>query len=333
VQKAHYLLGRLLTQSGDKEEGKKELQASEVLMKENLSRDHDRLADYLGENTGMGSGAKVPPAVMEGGAMQVDLEAVQQAEMFQKQIGPAVADSYNNLGAMAGSQKNFDAALKYFERAAEWNPALEGLDVNLGRAAFAAGQFEQAVPPLKRYIRSHPEDKDIRSALGLSQFIVKDYPGVLVTLQPIAAAPDTAPRVAFAYAESLVQTGDVKSGVEQLTALERRDPDAAAIHRALGEALAIGSDMKAAVHELETAIRLNPQSAESYDALGRLQLKQGNTTAAITSLEEAVKLAPQSSAVHYDLAAAYRQASRPADAAREMQQYEKLRDAGTPGAS
>jgi tetratricopeptide (TPR) repeat protein len=333
VQKAHYLLGRLLMQSGDTAEGKPELDAAQALSKANLSRDRDRLTDYLDENPGTGpqSNPQADPlsrmqasVVAEKPTSDVDPEAQRQVNDFRKQITPAVADSYNNLGAIAASEKNFRSALPYFEHAAEWNPAMEGLDLNLGRAAYAVGDFKEAIAPLTRYIHVHPEDRQMRSVLGLSQFILRDYTDTLATLQPIDADPATVPQVAYAYAESLVETGQIGSGVERLKSIESRTPNAAAIHRALGEALAKNGDPKSGAQELQTAIQLNPQSAESYDILGKLQLSQGDTLAAIASLERAVSLEAQDSTFHRDLAEAYQKASRTVDATREMQLYEQL---------
>lgn len=333
VQKAHYLLGRLLMQSGDTAEGKKELGAAQTLLNANLSRDRDRLSDYLEENHGMGSQPdpllRAQAAVVaQQSAPGADPEAQQQLDAFRKQIAPAVADSYNNLGAIAASEKNLGEALRCFEQAAAWNPTMDGLDLNWGRAAYAAGEFKQAIAPLTRYIHTHPDDVQMRSALGLSQFILRNYADTLRTLQPIEAAPEIAPQVAYAYAESMVETGQIPGGVERLKSLERRTPNAAAVHRALGEALALSGDPNAGTQELKTAIQLNPDSAESYDALGKLQLSEGDTTAAIASLERAVSLDTQTGSFHRDLADAYRKASRTADATREMELYDKLPRAG-----
>jgi tetratricopeptide (TPR) repeat protein len=330
VQKAHYILGRLLMQSGDTEEGKKELQAAEALTQENLSHDRDRLADYLGDDPRMSPGTGASSSIETNARMQMDSKAARQADAFEKQLSPAVADSYNNLGAIAGSQRNDRLAVTYFQRAAEWDPSLEGLDENWGRAAFTAGQFEQAIAPLKRYLRGHPGDKQMRAALGISLFMVSDYASARDTLQSIAEDPDEESQTGFVYAESLVRTGDASEGTARLTALVQRNPDSATFHRALGEALALSSDTTRAAQEFNAAIRLNPKDAEAYDALGRLQLAQGNTAAAVASLEQAVKLAGQNSSVHHDLAIAYRQASRPDDASREMRQFEALRATTVP---
>jgi Flp pilus assembly protein TadD len=171
----------------------------------------------------------------------------------------------------------------------------------------------------------------MRSALGLSQFILRDYVDTLITLRSIEANPAMAPQVAYAYAESLVETGQVSDGVDRLKSLESRTPKAAAIHRALGEALA-KSDPESATRELQTAIQLNPQSAESYGLLGKLQLSEGDTIGAIVSLEMAVRLEAQNSVFHHDLADAYRQVSRTADADREMKLYDKLHRIDVPQA-
>jgi tetratricopeptide (TPR) repeat protein len=324
VQKAHYLLGRLLMQSGDAEEGKKELQIAESLLQKNLSRDQDRLADYLGDTSGTGPGASILSSAETEAAKQIDPKAAMQADAFEKKVGPAVADSYNNLGAIAGSERDYSSALTYFQRTAEWNPTLEGLDENWGRAAFAAGQFQQAVPPLKRYLRGDPENKEMRGALGISLFMVGDYAASRDALRPIALDPDAEQQVRFTYAESLVKTGDIADGVDRLSTLEQNQPQSPTVHRALGEALAQAGDSIRAAQELETAIKINPKDAEAYDALGRLQMAQGNAEAAVLSLEQAVKLASQNGNLHHDLAIAYRQASRPEDAAREMQQFQAL---------
>jgi tetratricopeptide (TPR) repeat protein len=328
VQKANYLLGRLLMQSGDTEEGKKELQISQSLTLQNLARDHDRLADYLDESAGMSTSG--PSHQAAGVPKHFDPKLVEQADSFETQIGPAVADSYNNLGAIAGSSRKYGAALGYFERAAEWNPALEGLDENWGRAAFAAGQFTQAVAPLRRYLQRHSDDRDMRSALGISLCATGDYASARTLLQPIAADATTSDQTKMAYAEALVKTGDIQTATTFLTALEQRDASSAGVHRALGEALALDNNTERAGQELETAIRMNPEDAQAYDALGRLQLAEGDATAAVISLEHAVKLEARRGNLHHDLAIAYRQASRPEDAAREMQQYEALSMARLP---
>lgn len=292
VQKAHYLLGRLLIQTGDADDGKKEIVASQALLQQNLQRDKNQLSDYLqtkqDATADTASGLEMPMAVED---KKVDSEAARQTDEREKQLGPAIADSYNNLGAIAGSEGDYRSALQYFNQAAEWNPALPGLDINWGRAAFAAGAFAQAVSPLEHYLQAHPNDEAMREELGLSQFYTKHYADARKTIEPIEGQAGEAPLLKYAYAVSLIQTDDRDRGVTLLLAIEKENPNLAEVHRELGEIYAVEKS-HAAADELETAIRLNPADAEAHVAMARFELSRGNAKGAKANLEAALKLEP-----------------------------------------
>ena len=309
VQKAHYLLGRLLLQTGEVDEGKKEIAASQSLMQQNLRHDQNQLSDYLQtRQASQTSSAIAPEMPMTVEDKTVDPATSHQVDELEKNFAAPIADSYNNLGAIAGSQGDYRSALQYFEQAAEWNPTLPGLDINWGRAAFAAGSFAQAIAPLTHYLQTHPSDKDIRAELGLSQFSVKEYAAARTTLEPLDGTTNEAPQLQYAYAVSLIQTDNPASGVTHLLALEKLNPGVGEVHRALGEAYATAKSPGAA-DELETAIRLDPTDAAAHVDLARLRLAQGNTKAAVTHFEAALKLEPGNVDLQRELAAI----SRPRD--------------------
>ncbi len=167
VQKAHYLLGRLLMQTGDAEAGKQEIATSQALLQQNLHRAQNQLSDYMQTKKDAQTASSLAPEMpMTVNDHPVDPAAAQQVEQLEKQLAPAIADSYNNLGAIAGSKSDYVSALQSFEHAAEWNPSLPGLDLNWGRAAFSAGAFAQAIAPLNHYLQANPTDTAARAALG-----------------------------------------------------------------------------------------------------------------------------------------------------------------------
>ena len=85
----------------------------------------------------------------------------------------------------------------YFERSATWESIARRPGLQLrGRAAFAGSLFADAIMPLSRYVRSHPDDVGARSVLGISQFMTANYPGCIEALQPVIAKSDLAPQVA-----------------------------------------------------------------------------------------------------------------------------------------
>jgi tetratricopeptide (TPR) repeat protein len=310
VQKAHYLLGRLLLQTGDAEAGKQEIATSQALLKQNLQRDQNQLSDYLQTKKAAQAASALAPAMpMTVEDHAVDPAAAYQVDQLEKQLGPAIADSYNNLGAIAGSKSDYPVALNYFEHAAEWNPALPGLDINWGRAAFSAGAFSQAIAPLRHYLQTNPTDNDARAELGLSQFSVKDYAAARQTLQLLDGSAGEAPRLQFAFAASLIETGDEPNGISRLVALEKSNPNVGEVHRELGRAYARQKSPNATT-ELEAAIRLDPSDVEALIELARLELVQGNARSAIPHFEAAAKLQPQNAALQKELADASRPSAR-----------------------
>src|SRR6185312_17098932 len=133
---------------------------AQKLMTRTLAQDKSRFGNNSPGGNGMGgSGMNNDQISVEEHANKpVDSEAMKPVEDFEKRLAPALADSYNNLGAIAASGKNYVSAFDDFQRAAQWNPELPGLDYNFGRAAFMASRFQDAVPPLTRYLKAHPED-------------------------------------------------------------------------------------------------------------------------------------------------------------------------------
>jgi predicted Zn-dependent protease len=299
---------------------------------------------------------------------QLDPKAQSDAEADEKQLGPAIADSYNNIGVTAAKNDDYAAACDFFEKAEEWNPALDGLDYNWGRAAYAGHLYARAVAPLDQYVQSHPVDASMRAALGVSLFLAHDYGRAVKALEPIASRAGAPPAVVLVYGQSLVETGEYDSGIALLRTLTANDPQKATYHRALGEALARRHDLTEANGELRTALQIDPSDVEAkyylaitfiqlrqtktardilqdltksgsknpdvYYRLGKLQLEEADAKSAIQSLQAAAGLSPGSELIHQALATAYRQDSRPEDADRELKQAEAIHNAhGSAGES
>jgi tetratricopeptide (TPR) repeat protein len=207
VQRAHYLLGRLLVQTGHLDEAKTEMQISAGLLKQNLVHDQAKLKGAL-----MGEAASIAPFEHGPDQAPMDIKARQELEAFTARAAPAIADSYNNLGAIAAGANEFATATGYFEKAAKWNPSLEGLDYNWGRAAFSANFYAQAVPPLTRYLAAHPQEQGARKVLGISYFMLKDYAAVVRTLSPIEASLAATPQLSTMYTQSLALAHSEKKG-------------------------------------------------------------------------------------------------------------------------
>jgi tetratricopeptide (TPR) repeat protein len=326
IQKAHFLLGRILMQKGQQDAAHTEMNISRDLANKTLAQDKSKLAGLL--DTSGSPDAQVTAEEASGApplSAPTDPAALQKIEVLRDQIKLPAADSYNNLGALAATNNDYADAVMYFERAFVWNPSLEGLDYNWGRAAFAGSQFADAIMPLSRYLKAHPDDIGARSVLAISQFMTGNYSGCIDALEPAIGRADLAPQAEYVYAESMIRTGRTASGAERLRALEKLHPEIPDVHRALGAVLAQQGDKQRALEELRTAVQLSPRDANSHYDLGKIELESGDTAAAVPELEAAVRLLPNSEKFHQELADAYTAAHRPADAQKERETSNSLR--------
>lgn len=259
VQRAHYLLGRLLVQEGHADEAKEQMEISASLLKQNLVRDQVRLK-------GAPIGEAAAPPLLQSSAASADEKAKRELDEYTAQLAPALADSYNNLGVIAAGNNEFATATGYFTKAAKWNPDLEGLDYNWGRAAFSGGLYASAAAPLGRYLAAHPHDDGARRVLGISYFESRDYESVVKTMHPLEAQIADSPQLGYMYALSLALTGSYDDGISRLERLSKSNPSAD-VHRALGEAYASHGNYQQAADELRAALQLNGSDQEAKEQL------------------------------------------------------------------
>jgi tetratricopeptide (TPR) repeat protein len=308
INRVHYVLGRILLQTGRRDEGEKELKISEEIRQQipNPSKGQkaQKPASPIHEDT-PGKMAESPP---------VSAGDLKKAEQYSGQLAPQIADAYNNLGVAAAGRKDFAAALQLFQKAGEWNPGLETLDRNLGMAAFYANQYDQAVVPLQRHLQGHPDDVRTRAALGLSFYTLANYPKTLETLRPIEKEVDADPGLSYAYAVSLVKTGDYTQGVGRLKLLEASNTNTAEIHMLLGDAYADQGVYGTALEEYRQAIAIDPNQARTHFLMGLALIHQGGLPQAVQELRTALKLDPSDVQTKYHLAFALLQMQQKGEA-------------------
>lgn len=328
VQKAHFLLGRILMQEHKPEAAHAEMAIAQSFANKGLSHDKSELAGLLNNSTVTGTRDSPEDAhsQSEAPAQPLNASAKNDLIVFEKRLTPAIADSYNNLGVIAASGKNYMDALSEFAKASQWSPNLEGLDLNWGRSAFMASQFSEAIGPLSRFIRAHPEDSGVRGALAMSQFMTQDYSGCIATFKAAGDKLSSIPQMEYVYAESLVHTGETSEGKSRLEALETAHPEIGEVHRSLGEVYELQGDGVKASRELHTAIVLNANDADAHYDLGKTEVAGRDVAGAIQELEAATRIAPENPAFHRELAVAYRLAQRKVDEEGELRIYERLKN-------
>lgn len=157
IVKAYYALARMYRRSGRLVEAQRELKMAEGLLQDARTRDEMRFSD-----------ASLPADPLAKTRNPTPEQAM-AIHRLAKELGPLIAGSYNNLGVHAGMAGNYALAAHCFQLAWRWDPSLGGVDLNWGRAAYLAHQWENAVQPLGRAIAEHPSDDSLRRMLATAQ--------------------------------------------------------------------------------------------------------------------------------------------------------------------
>lgn len=166
------------------------------------------------------------------------------------------------------------------------------LNVFLGQANAALGDFESAVTRLKRALELKSDVAEANAALGVIYYKQGKMPEAETALR----------------AELKAHPGDLKSQqnlAAVLEALQRPDE---------------------AIPLLRGVLDAKPDTADARYLLGKILLAKGDAEEAIPQLEAAARLAPEDAYVHYQLARAYQKVGRTELAQKELDVYRQIKD-------
>jgi tetratricopeptide (TPR) repeat protein len=314
IGRAHYVLGRVLLKTNRREEGEKELAASQTIRDQmnrptagrdakidpkttDLKTDPKKKSDPELANVAEDASVGRPSP-----AKEAPPQAKEEITAYLDQLKPSLADAYNNLGVIQAGRKDFATASEYFRKAGEWSPTLETLDRNWGMAAFYANNYQEAVPPLTRQLQKQPGDVRVRAALALSLFMGQNFSGTLDTLKPIQSEVDSDPGLGYAFAVSLVKTGDYDEGMRRLKSVEEANPNSADIHMLMGSALADQHEYETALQEYRKSLAIDPGREQTHYLAGLALIRNGHPKDAVDELRTALKLSPSDVSAKYHLA-------------------------------
>ncbi len=324
-RRTHFLLGRLLVKTGRKDEGEKELKLSSELQDKSIQNARDEINQILGKVVG---DAPTNPGNGENtAAAKVVLTPERSAELrkTREYLSNILAQAYDNLGVIAVQKGRTADALDNFAFASKWKKDFPGLDRNWGIVSFRAGQFDKAIGPLSRHLKSAPNDVLIRKMLGLSYYFTKDAANAVLTLKPIEQSPDLDPELAYFYGISLIQLkrnpeavlvygrvaensqknaeallyaaqgfmmlGDYARAAKELRVVASLDPSKAKVNFYLGQSLIRLNRYDEAEKAFTRELELNPTDAESKYLLAMTLIERKiEPEKTITILQEAISL-------------------------------------------
>ena len=192
VTSAHYRLGQALLKLGQNEAAQKELQVAAELKSNSLKRDKEKNESYLAAANLREPNSKFPEIVAPEGVIAEsngpEARIAEDLKALKLFLSKVIANAHNEIALLRADNKDFKAATERFTLAAKWDPQLVDLNYNWGLAAFKADLFKEAVTPLEKELKDHPTNVQARQLLGLSYFMLEDYPKASELLSDVIAS-------------------------------------------------------------------------------------------------------------------------------------------------
>lgn len=289
----------------------------------------------------------------------------EEAQAAWEQIAkahPADAEAYANLGLLHARQQRYPQAITFYRKAQALNPAMPGLQMNLGLALFKSGnlrgamhefepllkkqdpaspdaqrlrillgmchyglgEYAAAVPPLGEAMQRDPQDLPYRLVLAHSCLRAKEYQCVLDVYHEILSLNAESAEADMLAGEALDEMHDHNGAVEQFRAAVKADPKQPGVHFGLGYLLWTGSQWDDAEQQFRAELDNNPQNVQALVYLADSQIRQNHFDSARPLLEKALRIDPKFEMAHLEIGILDSQAGKNEDALRELHQAATL---------
>lgn len=266
------------------------------------------------------------------------------------ELNPKFTPAHRLLGYALLTQGYADEAIPHLQQAQE--------QAALGIAQLESGKLAEAIATLQGALQKHPNDQDLLYYLGRASGMLSKQS--IDTM--LAAYPDSA-RAHQALAENYFVLRQMPEAEKHYQEALRIRPDIPNVHLELGHVYAASSRWPQAEEQFRAETKLRPGNAEAAYRLGDALLQQGKAREARQELERSNHLQPQmpetlyslgkaasldgdvaaaekawtdllgienetplAAQAHFGLAAIYRKQGKIAQAGREMQEFQRLRN-------
>ena len=214
----------------------------------------------------------------------------------QRASNPSLQYAY---GLALVRSNHADEAERIFSRVLAEHPDVAELNVALGQAYAAQGDYEAAVTSLRRAIELKRDVADANAALGAIY----------------------------------LQQGQLAAAADALRAELASHPNDTRTRYTLATVLDLDGHSQQALEELRAIVAVRPTYADARYLVGKILLARGSVADAVAHLEVAARLSPDVATFHYQLGQAYQRLGRPERAAQEFEIFQRLKDkkrGGTP---
>lgn len=288
-----------------------------------------------------------------------DAEAAWKAVL---KASPDDFEAYAHLGLLESRQKHYKEAAAFYRNALKLNPNVPAVKVDLGLSLFKSGDLRGAIqtfgPLLKSEPSSSPEAIRLATLVGLAHYGLGEYEAAVPYLKRAVAGDPGEPPLLMALAQSCLSSkqyqcvldvyrkilainpnsaeADVLAGeaydelkndagaLEQFQAAVKADPKLPNVHFGYGYLLWKANRYSDAEEEFKAELANNPENPLALAYLGDIAIKLNHPDHAMPNLERAARLLPSLAIAHLDLGIGYEGAGHKSDALRELKRAESL---------
>jgi tetratricopeptide (TPR) repeat protein len=253
-----------------------------------------------------------------------DLDSALQAFRSANRLAPNLPRIHEQLGWLDQEIGDSSAAVEEFRQAVQENPRSAEACDSLGTALARTRQFDDAI---RAYERAMELDVHYVPAELSLESVVQQRSTNSSILEARRAVTLHQPNSAIAHAllgHALSFNDRASEATVELRKAIVLDPDLPIAHYFLGQALQQVGDFQGSVEELTAALKRSPQTFEFRIELGLALLKQNKLNESLALLQAAVEQNPSDPSAHYSLARALEKAGHREDAAKEFRQTNDL---------
>lgn len=303
-RRTHYMLGRLLVKDGRREEGEAELIKARELQTKLIKTTRDELSELFSQVVGDTKKLPVKNPAQNPANQQVNLPVQRAAELKKSKeyLSEVLAQAFYNLGVISVQGNQLADALEKFAAAAEWKPNFPNLDKSWGIVGFRARQFDKAVAPLARQIKSNPQDNLARQMLGASYYFTGDFKNAVETLKPLVPAMTNDRELAYFYGVSLIKLERNQEAAPVFDKLAQISQKNAETLTYAAQGFMFLGDYERAIKEFRTVSALSPQTPKVNFFVGQNLIRLNRFDEAEKAFQQELSINPADESSKYHLA-------------------------------
>lgn len=238
---------------------------------------------------------------------------------------PANADARRMLALASLNTRAFPRAVELLRDDPELTRT-PSLQYAYGVALVHSGHAAEGEALFTKLIASHTDNAELNVLLGQAHAEQGDFEGAVAALTRALALKPGVADASRTLGQIYMKQGRFADAAAALKAAVAAHPGDLAARHTLATVLDLDGRQAEALEALAAVLQARPDDADARYLVGKILLARGSALEAIEQLEVAARLAPEDANVRYQLGQGYQKLGRTADAQREFETFQQLKD-------